>query len=172
MFRFKCTSCDEWHEGMPALGAQARSITIPFRIVSATSAASWKPTSASSTGSFSSCAAVWKFRCAAIPSRSATAWVSLSKPSFDQFVAHYDAPVRSHIGPFFGWLSASLPLYPNTESLKTRAHLRDNFVRPFIELEPTDHPLAVEQRNGITAERAAEIFAYHMHGPPGAGDAH
>ena len=23
MFRFKCTSCDEWHEGMPTFGADA-----------------------------------------------------------------------------------------------------------------------------------------------------
>ena len=23
MFRFKCATCDEWHEGMPTLGAEA-----------------------------------------------------------------------------------------------------------------------------------------------------
>ena len=57
-----------------------------------------------------------------------------------------------------------LPLYPSTENLKTRVHLRDDGVRPYIELEPTDHPLAVEQRNGITVDRVAEILAYYEHG--------
>jgi hypothetical protein len=90
-------------------------------------------------------------------------WVSLSKNSFDQFMACFESPKRSQIGPFFGWLSAELPLYPSTENLKTRAHLRDNGIRPYIELEPTDHPLAVEQRTGISTERVAEIFAFYEH---------
>jgi hypothetical protein len=30
-------------------------------------------------------------------------------------------------------------------------------VRPSVELEPTDHELAVEQRRGITMERAWQI---------------
>lgn len=42
-------------------------------------------------------------------------------------------------------------------------HLRDDGVRPTIELEPTDHPLAVEQRNGVTVDRVAEIYAYIVH---------
>lgn len=90
-------------------------------------------------------------------------WVSLSRDSFAQFKACYDTPSRSHIGPFFGWLSAELPLYPSTENLKTLAHLRDDGIRPYIELEPTDHPLAVEQRNGISVDRVAEIYAFFMH---------
>ena len=36
--------------------------------------------------------------------------------------------------------------------------------RPYIELEPTDHPLAVEQRKGITADRVAEFYAHYEHG--------
>ncbi len=28
---------------------------------------------------------------------------------------------------------------------------------PYVELEPTEHPLAIEQRNGITLERVKEI---------------
>ncbi len=88
-------------------------------------------------------------------------WVSLSRASFDRFVACFEDQKRSHIGPFFGWLSAALPGYPDTENLKTHAHLRDGGIRPYIELEPTDHPLAVEQRDGITADRVAEIVAEH-----------
>ena len=38
-------------------------------------------------------------------------------------------------------------------------------MRPFIELEPTDHPLAVEQREGIPARRVAEFYALVVHEP-------
>jgi hypothetical protein len=90
-------------------------------------------------------------------------WCSLSKPNFDQYLLCFDEPKRSHIGPFFGWLSAELPLYPSTENLKTMVHLRDDNLRPYIELEPTDHPLAVEQRDGISVDRVAEIIAHLTH---------
>ncbi|HVZ38062.1 MAG TPA: DUF2199 domain-containing protein [Candidatus Kapabacteria bacterium] len=71
---------------------------------------------------------------------------------------------RSHIGPFFGWLDAWLKPCPDTTNLKTMVHLRDDGIRPYILLEPTDHPLAVEQREGITVERVAELYAMLMHG--------
>ena len=90
-------------------------------------------------------------------------WVSLSKANFDAFRESFGVQKRSHIGPFFGWLSAKIPLYPSTENLKTMLHLRDDGVRPYIELESTDHPLAVEQREGIGVDRVAEIYAYYMH---------
>ena len=70
---------------------------------------------------------------------------------------------RDHVGPFFGWLNAWLKPYPDTVSLKTMVHIRDSGIRPYIELQPTDHPLAVEQRNGITVERVAELYALMMH---------
>ena len=91
-------------------------------------------------------------------------WVSLSEPNYREFARHLHEPMRSHIGPFFGWLSSGIWIYPDTLNLKTMVHLRDNGLRPYIELEPTDHPLAQEQRTGITMERVAEIFAAMTHG--------
>jgi hypothetical protein len=90
-------------------------------------------------------------------------WVSLSEKSFRQWVNCYRTEKRSHIGPFFGWLNAAIEPYPDTMDLKTHVHLRDGFVRPFIELEPTDHPLAVEQREGISVARVAELYARVVH---------
>jgi hypothetical protein len=54
-------------------------------------------------------------------------------------------------------------VYPDAEALKTTAHLRDDGVRPYIELQPTDHPLAIEQRDGISVDRLAEIYAAYTH---------
>ena len=62
-------------------------------------------------------------------------------------------------GPFFGWINTRLPDYPDTINLKALVHLRQGGLRPAIELEPTDHPLAVEQRKGLSHERAAAICA-------------
>ncbi|WP_269317979.1 DUF2199 domain-containing protein [Exiguobacterium sp. KJ 601] len=58
----------------------------------------------------------------------------------------------------FGWLSTELPIYPDTINLKTNVHMRAVGIRPLIELLPTNHPLAMEQRNGITRLRVDDIF--------------
>jgi len=90
-------------------------------------------------------------------------WVSLSEQSFIAWLKVFEQEHRSHVGPFFGWLNAWLRRYPETMNLKSRVHLRDH-LRPRIELEPTDHPLALEQRSGISVDRVAEIYAIMMHG--------
>jgi hypothetical protein len=90
-------------------------------------------------------------------------WVSLSEESFREWVGAFEMEKRSHLGPYFGWLDAWLKPYPNTINLKTMVHLRDHGLRPYIELEPTDHPLAVQQRKGITLERLAEIYSMMVH---------
>jgi hypothetical protein len=89
--------------------------------------------------------------------------VSLSEASYLEWIKCYESDKRSHIGPFFGWLNAWVKPYPDTISLKANVHLRDDGIRPFIELQPTDHPLAIEQRVGITVERVAELYAEMMH---------
>jgi hypothetical protein len=86
-------------------------------------------------------------------------WVSLSSSNFDRVAALWSASDRRQDHLFFGWLSSDLGLYPRTSGLKTHVHLRNNGLRPLIEFEPTDHPLAVEQRNGISVQRVEEIAA-------------
>jgi hypothetical protein len=53
--------------------------------------------------------------------------------------------------------------YPDTLNLKAHVHNRELGVVPFIELEPTDHPLAIEQREGITMERVKDIAQLYLH---------
>ena len=86
------------------------------------------------------------------------AWTSLSAASMATISQAWDKPDRA--GHFFGWLCTALPLYPETLKLKTRVHLRAPPIAPFIELEPTDHPLAVEQRRGISIERVIEMVEF------------
>lgn len=91
-------------------------------------------------------------------------WVSLSEMSFKGWLKVFEQEYRSHVGPLFGWLNAGLKPYPDTANLESRVHLRNHGLRPIIELEPTDHPLALEQRNGISVHRVAEIYAIMIHG--------
>ncbi len=93
-------------------------------------------------------------------------WASVSEASHRIWRDSREEPRRSHLGPFFGWLNTSLPFYPETLELKCRVHLRDHGLRPFIELEPTDHPLAVEQRHGITGARVESFATALLHSAP------
>ncbi|WP_227940227.1 DUF2199 domain-containing protein [Alkalihalobacillus deserti] len=87
-------------------------------------------------------------------------WVSLSEENFELTLEHWDDPNREKLKPMFGWLSTQLPLYPETLNLKTYVHNRSIELRPYIELEPTDHPLSKEQSQGITIERVKEIAQF------------
>jgi hypothetical protein len=90
-------------------------------------------------------------------------WVSLSEENFFKFQDLLGVEKRSRFGPYFGWLSAYIDMYPDTVELKAMVHLRDNGIRPYIELEKNGHPLAVEQENGITLDRVSEIYACMVH---------
>lgn len=90
-------------------------------------------------------------------------WVSVSEKSFRRIAELWETEGREREPPCFGWLNTWLPGYPNTLSLKTMVHTRPVGVRPCVELEPTDHPLALEQRNGVTWDRVRAIATALMH---------
>ena len=78
-------------------------------------------------------------------------WSSLSKDNFDLYVRTFNKGKQDSLGPWFGWFSNRLLGYPETLSLKCHVHPRDGRVRPWIELEPTEHPLAIEPDQGSTS---------------------
>jgi hypothetical protein len=90
-------------------------------------------------------------------------WISLSEANFNRMCELWQTPGREKEPPYFGWLCTSLSLYPETVLLKTHVHTRPPGQRPLVELEPTEHPLAVEQRNGITMERVRKIAEALLH---------
>ncbi|XIE79498.1 DUF2199 domain-containing protein [Streptomyces sp. SBR177] len=91
-------------------------------------------------------------------------WVSLSRENFSRAADLWDTAGRESEKPYFGWLTTDLQIYsPSTINLKTHVHTRPVGERPLIELEPTDHPLAVEQRAGITMDRVREIAEAMLH---------
>jgi hypothetical protein len=84
-------------------------------------------------------------------------WVSQSEKNYERYLDDEE------MEPTFGWLVNRIGFYDeDTSLLKTRVHFSGEGKRPTIELEPTDHPLAVDQRNGITLERAWKIVHRYM----------
>lgn len=90
-------------------------------------------------------------------------WVSLSEKNFLRTMELWETQGREKEPRQFGWLSTSLPCYPETLHLRTGVHTRPVGQRPYVELEPTDHPLAIEQRQGITMQRVLEIAEQILH---------
>ncbi|MFC7380417.1 DUF2199 domain-containing protein [Brevundimonas sp. GCM10030266] len=89
-------------------------------------------------------------------------WSTVSRDNFARCQDAFNDEDQSKLGPMFGWFSNNIPGYPQTLLLKCNLLPRDGRLRPLIELEPTDHPLAVQQREGVSLEAAAEYF--HAYG--------
>lgn len=163
-FQFKCVTCGETHTGMPTFGADA-----PLSYFGIPNDERDHRCALGSDDCIIDDKWFFVRGCLEIPVRGEAepfvwgVWVSLSPQNYDQWRAVFGISPRSHIGPFFGWLDADLQPYPDTRNLKAMVHLRDDGVRPFIELEPSDHPLAVEKREGISVERVAQIYAMMVH---------
>ncbi|SCF08781.1 hypothetical protein GA0074695_3377 [Micromonospora viridifaciens] len=91
-------------------------------------------------------------------------WVSLSAANFGRTVSLWETPGREAEPHHFGWLSTELPVYePSTVNLKTHVHTRPVGEKPLVEVEPTDHPLAVAQRTGMTMADVQRIAEQLLH---------
>lgn len=94
-------------------------------------------------------------------------WVSLSEKSFVRYVETYDDPVEGD--GFFGWLCNGLPGYPDTTSLAADVRVQLDGTRPTLHLHrgdpDEDHPLVIDQYEGISVQRAQELAEYIGHQP-------
>ena len=79
-------------------------------------------------------------------------WVSVSEASFERMCELWNTAGREAEPPYFGWLNTWLPDYPDIFHLKVNVHTRPVGQRPYVQVEPTSHPLALEQRHGISWE--------------------
>ncbi|MFB9549108.1 DUF2199 domain-containing protein [Nocardioides luteus] len=88
-------------------------------------------------------------------------WVSLSEKDMNTQARNWVDPERAQLAPMFAWLCTDLPCYEETTlSLPTTLHTRGPGITPLIRLEPSGrHRLALEQAQGISLHRVAEINA-------------
>ena len=165
MFRFRCRSCGAVHEGIPAFGWD-----YPIQYLEVPESERPKRCVLTPDTCVIDREMFFVRGCLEVPVRGHSeplswgVWTSLSRRNFTHLQERCDNPQRTAPGPFFGWLCSHIWLFPDTLNLKTMVHLRDGGMRPYVELEPTGHPLAVEQREGITTERVAAIYEQMVHG--------
>ena len=157
---FRCTVCDKIHDELPDVGADKPDIW--FDIPEAERATRIKLTSDTCVvdDEFYLIRGVIRLPLTDEPEVFGFGvWVSQKKENFETYLANYNT---SKIGPFFGWLCTNIRFYEAaTMHLKTMAHFQDGNKRPLIEVEPTDHPLTVDQREGITLAKAWEIVHFY-----------
>lgn len=90
-------------------------------------------------------------------------WSSLSRRNFDSYVEGFDDGDFPDWGPWSSWFSNRLAGFPDTLAQLCWMHPREERQRPALCLDDPDHPLAIAQRDGITAERVLEIYAAYGH---------
>jgi hypothetical protein len=163
-FRFVCAQCGETHEGLPGF-----SFPYPMELNSIPQS-EWPNRVA-----LGSDACVidhqWFFVLAQLelPMRGSEealtygVWVSVSEASFETFQRTFEQRAgRENEEPLFAWLTAVPPPFPRA-TLKSRVHLRPYPERPWLELEPTEHPAAVAQREGLSRQEVVEIAQRLLH---------
>jgi hypothetical protein len=88
-------------------------------------------------------------------------WASISEKNLKRYIETWDTPDETD--SYFGWLCNEIPTYTETAKLKILSHPRRNNRRPWIEIEPGDHPLYHDWKNGISEEQVKTIMLKLMH---------
>lgn len=91
-------------------------------------------------------------------------WVSVSEANFNRASDIWETEGRESEPPYFVWVQNALPYPGGTLSLKGSLLTQPIGSRPLVVLEESDHPLSVEQREGITLARVQEIVESALHG--------
>lgn len=164
IFSFRCAQCGKVHEGSPSIGFRA-----PDPFLEQTEEVQVAGSLSEDICWYEDDEGMHYFvrGCIEVPIHGVSepflwgVWVSLSKQSFDRYVETYNSPDTSDC--YFGWLCNYLPYYEKTYALKTNVRPRSGKTRPLIELEATDHPLAVDLHNGLSVSRAQEIAQQVTH---------
>jgi hypothetical protein len=164
-FRFQCSACGEMHEGSPSFGYSAPHY---YDLLSDED----KKKLAILSEDFCAIKHEEGKDCfirtiLEVPIHGADAgflwgvWISVSETNFNKYRDNFrNDAYEDH---YFGWFSNRLPYYPDTLALKTRACVQPGGQRPGIELEPTNHPLSIDYRNGISWDKAIEIAELILH---------
>ncbi len=80
-------------------------------------------------------------------------WSSLSEQSYNRMADRWLEPDRANDAPYFGWLCSPIWVYPDVINLKLSVQARPPGLTPLFVVIDDLHPLALDQRYGITTER-------------------
>jgi hypothetical protein len=89
-------------------------------------------------------------------------WFELSRQSYDRFASQWTTEGREREPLHDGALATQLPLYPDTIGVPVKIRTRPVGERPLVEVQGA-HPLALEQKHGISKARLEELWAFLLH---------
>lgn len=90
-------------------------------------------------------------------------WAEVSPKNFVRTNELWTAEGRENEPAFPGWLNTELPLFGDTINLEVSVQTQVVGRRPQFTVVDPEHPLAVEQREGITMARIEEIAIEMIH---------
>jgi hypothetical protein len=93
-------------------------------------------------------------------------WTTLSRENFDKYIDGFDAGDYPDAPQWTGWLMNRLAEFvPGPEPLGVVVQPQPGRQRPILWVQDEEHPLAIAQSDGITAEKVLEVFAHYDHAP-------
>jgi hypothetical protein len=90
-------------------------------------------------------------------------WASVSESCGRRIQERWKAPDRGNDLPYAGSLCSAIPVYPDTVQLKLSVQTRPPGLVPLMTVEPSQHPLAVDQRRGISVQHWHELAHCLLH---------
>ena len=92
-----------------------------------------------------------------------TVWSSLSQSNFERASELWQTVGRESEPPYFGWLSNQIPGYPTSVNIKAMVRTGPVGIRPKLIVIEEGHPLARDQDQGVSEERAEELIHAALH---------
>ncbi len=90
-------------------------------------------------------------------------WAEVSPKNFIRTNELWSTPGREDEPPFVGYLNSDIPIFGSTINLEVDVQTQVVGRRPHFFIKDPDHPLAREQREGISLERLQEIAEQIQH---------
>jgi hypothetical protein len=91
-------------------------------------------------------------------------WAEITKEDFENEQENWNEENRFLRKPYSGVLDTSLNCYPNTLGLKVSIQTQKIGFIPDISIDSTNHPLYLEQENGIDMKRVTMFALKILHG--------
>jgi len=85
-------------------------------------------------------------------------WARVDQRDFQRYLDAWRADTEDDVPPFSGWLSGGPASYPDSDGLEVSVRLRSGGLRPDFTVRSASHPLGVDQRQGISLEKAHQFW--------------
>jgi hypothetical protein len=81
-------------------------------------------------------------------------WIRVQESDFKRHIELWDGNIPPDEPALVGYLSGGAKDYEDSDTLEVKVHLQPGNQRPRFEVVSDQHPLGIDQRNGITMAKA------------------